>query len=130
MVSRVIHQEMTRHSGPLPAPETFSAYDKVLPGAAERILTMAEKAQSHRHEMERTHLKLSAKMVARGQWFALLLGLAGLCWGGTLLLADKRIEGFSLVIGTIATLVGAFLYGERKQKRQTREEPDDTQRTS
>jgi len=82
MVSRVIHQEMTRHSGLLPAPETFSAYDKVLPGAAERILTMAEKAQSHRHEMERDTFETVRENVVRGQWFALLLGLTGLCWGG------------------------------------------------
>ena len=129
MVSGVIPQEMTQHRGPLPSPETFNAYNKTLPGAAERILAMAEKSQNHRHEMEKTHLKLSGQMIARGQWFALLLGLTGLGWGGGLLLADKRIEGFSLVIGTIATLVGAFLYGERR-KHQTQEQPDATHEAS
>jgi uncharacterized membrane protein len=41
------------HKGPLPAPEDFEHYDTVLPGAAERIIAMAEKEQAHRHDAER-----------------------------------------------------------------------------
>jgi len=40
MVSRVIHQEMPRDSGPLPAPETFSAYDKVRPRAVVWLIDL------------------------------------------------------------------------------------------
>ena len=36
-------------SGPMPHPDHFGKYEEILPGAAERILTMAEKEQSHRH---------------------------------------------------------------------------------
>lgn len=31
------------YSGPLPEPEALAKYDQIVPGAAERILTMAEK---------------------------------------------------------------------------------------
>ncbi|MDO5758979.1 MAG: DUF2335 domain-containing protein [Rhodobacterales bacterium] len=30
------------HQGPLPSPEVFAGYEHVLPGAADRILSMAE----------------------------------------------------------------------------------------
>ena len=39
----LIHQlEYRQHAGPLPVPADFSAYEAVLPGAAERIMRMAE----------------------------------------------------------------------------------------
>ncbi|MDR1153068.1 MAG: DUF2335 domain-containing protein, partial [Bifidobacteriaceae bacterium] len=41
-------------SGPLPLPETFAGYEQVLPGAADRILTMAEQAQVAEISHDRT----------------------------------------------------------------------------
>lgn len=43
----LIHAQM-EFSGPLPPPQILGQYDEVLPGAAERILRMAEKQQDHR----------------------------------------------------------------------------------
>ena len=40
------------HSGPLPCSKEFEAYERVSPGAANRILIMAEQEQMHRHKME------------------------------------------------------------------------------
>lgn len=48
---RVLKRE--KFSGPLPKPEHFGQYERVLPGTAERILKMAEKEQDHRHAMDR-----------------------------------------------------------------------------
>ena len=36
---------LTLHAGPLPSPETVERYELVLPGAFDRILTMAENEQ-------------------------------------------------------------------------------------
>ena len=36
---------MTAMSGPLPPSHEFASYEKTLPGAADRILRMAEEAQ-------------------------------------------------------------------------------------
>lgn len=41
------------HSGPLPSPEDLQRYNDISPGAAERILIMAESEQRHRHDIER-----------------------------------------------------------------------------
>jgi len=40
------------HSGPLPPPSLLSQYDKVVPGAAEGIIAMAENQSKHRQELE------------------------------------------------------------------------------
>lgn len=40
------------HSGPLPPPEDFEHYNRVLPGGAERIMQLTEREQAHRHKQE------------------------------------------------------------------------------
>lgn len=41
------------HSGPIPDPMTLERYDQILPGAAERIIKMAEDQSTHRREIEK-----------------------------------------------------------------------------
>ena len=53
------------YSGPLPTSNEFAGYDKALPGAAERLLSMTEKEVEHRHESENKVIKISS----RGQIF-------------------------------------------------------------
>ena len=50
-------------SGPLPSPEDFERYEKILPGAAERILSMAEHQQQHRFEIEKSLAKNETKKI-------------------------------------------------------------------
>ena len=45
---------LTLHSGPLPPPETVERYELVLPGAFDRILTMAEQDQRNEFELSRS----------------------------------------------------------------------------
>jgi uncharacterized membrane protein len=44
----VVAQEMS-YSGPVPPSSELRAHEEILPGAADRIITMAEKEQDHRH---------------------------------------------------------------------------------
>lgn len=55
-VTTTVSRQVTAHSGPLPAPETLEGYEEVLPGAAERILRMAEKQQDGRLDLEARQL--------------------------------------------------------------------------
>jgi uncharacterized membrane protein len=45
---------LTLHAGPLPSPEMVERYELVLPGAFDRILTMAEKEQQAGFEHNRS----------------------------------------------------------------------------
>lgn len=91
IISEIIRYEQQSFSGPVPHPDHLAGYEKTLPGAADRILIMAEKEQEHRHEMEKDLLKTKRKQHTRGQnigcglaivlaAFASVLGFLGHDW--------------------------------------------------
>ena len=65
----MVHLEQRSFSGPLPHPELFEGYERTLPGAANRIMTMSEKEQEHRHQIEIGILKQKCKKQNRGQLY-------------------------------------------------------------
>ena len=49
----LIAQSLTHvHEGPIPAPEVMAGYERLLPGSADRILSMAERQEAHRQKLE------------------------------------------------------------------------------
>jgi len=48
----VSREQTVSFDGPLPPPAVLDAYDRTLPGAANRIITMAEAELAHRHKLE------------------------------------------------------------------------------
>ena len=119
------HQELTISSGPLPAPDTFRQYEEVLPGAADRVLAMAERQSEHRQSLER---KVVESGVSRSKW-GMVLGfiVATLTIGaGTyIILQDKSAVGLSLCITAIGTIVAAFIYGTHKQRQERAQQRQD-----
>lgn len=53
----VTHTQVKAHMGPIPAPEVLAGYEQILPGAAERILAMAERQQENRLSLESQQLQ-------------------------------------------------------------------------
>ena len=101
------------HSGPLPAPQDFREYDQVLPGSAERILSMAEKEQqiresdtNHFFRNQRWHI-ISAGFVALG--LVVVSGIAA--WHGNVAIA------LPLGLVGLGTLVARLIY-EWKSRQQ------------
>ena len=52
-----------RWSGPLPSPEHLADYENVLPGLAGRIVSMAEREQEHRIEIQSSEQRNLSKIV-------------------------------------------------------------------
>lgn len=67
-----IEEERT-FSGPLPPPEHFEAYEKTLPGATDRIMTMTEKQVDHRIDMEKRIVKRKFNQATLGQILGTIL---------------------------------------------------------
>lgn len=122
--SRVLIGRQVSFAGPLPPPEVFSAYENALPGAADRILAMAEKQSSHRQEIEGKALESSSRQGTLGQVFAFILSLVVIIIGGFLIYSDKNISGLVMVLTAIGSLVGLFIYGK---KREHHEVPTDVE---
>lgn len=64
--------------GPIPHPAILEGYEKIVPGAAERILIMAESSMKHQQQYDNALLEASKKQAARGQIPGFLIGLSAI----------------------------------------------------
>lgn len=123
------------HSGPLPDPQDLEQYNNVLPGAAERIVAMAEKEQAHRHKITNesndatvSSMAASDQRKERGQLygrqmivFFAALG-AALMGGGGFFDSDIMQGTGSLVLVGEASLIGAlFVTNQYHGKKKSRD---------
>lgn len=107
-------------SGPIPPPAVLGEYDKVSPGFADRIVKMAEREMSHRHEIERRVLDVGAKEVLRGQSFAFLIFIATLAGGIYTAALGHGTAGALLGVSGLTTIVTAFIMGRvRREKAES-----------
>lgn len=104
-------------SGPLPHPEELVKYEKILPGSADRIVKMAESEQRHRHEIENERNQAEIRDSGRGVHYAFILGLAGIIGGVVVALFGAPTAGSIIGLGSLASLVGTFIYGTRQQNQ-------------
>jgi uncharacterized membrane protein len=114
--SLLMAQQVTHYEGPIPDPETLNRYEQIAPGTAERIIAMAEKEQSHRHEIESTVVSAQTsdvrderKAEARGQWFALFFCTMAIAAGAYSIHAGHPGWGIVLCGATLASVVGIFI---------------------
>jgi uncharacterized membrane protein len=110
--------QIKSHSGPLPDPETLIQYNDVIPNGAERIMRMAENEQDFRHSHTKNVAKRKLDQETRGQWFGFIIGIVGIGGGIYLTMMGKNTVGIAAIIGSIATLAGAFLYSKAVQSKQ------------
>ena len=117
-VQRSVRTVEAAYSGPLPPASQLAQYEEVVPGAAERILAMAERTEEHfrvvdqgRVEFEQNYLTTQSNLQKRGQAIgavvvcaALLVCFAALYWGH---------EQVAMVLGstTIVALAAVFVIG-------------------
>lgn len=64
-VQALIAQRLVSRSGPLPDPEDHAGFERALPGCAERIVRMAEKAQDA--AIEDGHLSTRADQLEKAE---------------------------------------------------------------
>jgi uncharacterized membrane protein len=100
-------------SGPLPPPAALEQFERSAPGAADRILGMAEREEDHRHSQEQAMLQSDAQARSRGQWMAFVISLVIILGGIWLIYKGKQWEGLVAVLTPLATLVGIFIYSTR-----------------
>jgi uncharacterized membrane protein len=107
-------QQQASFSGPLPPPQTLAAYDQTCPGAAERILAMAERQAAHRQGLEKMALHANVINERIGTCLGFLITLVAIGAGMWMLANGAEAAGVSTIIGAIAGLAGVFIYGKKK----------------
>ena len=118
-----IQRQEAYFRGPLPPPEILARYEDVLPGAAERIITMAENQSAHRIEIEKTVINARSRDSLLGICSGLAIGLAAL--GACVYIIVSGYPVYDSIIGAsgLGGLVGVFVYGTR-ENRSERERKD------
>lgn len=108
--------------GPIPPPGLLAQYNDVLPGAAERLIAMAEAQARHRMELERLAL---VSEIRRSYWglgagfvVAMTLGIGSVF----VVLDGHEVAGTILGTADLAGLVGVFVYGTQSRRRERQEQ--------
>jgi uncharacterized membrane protein len=109
-------------SGPIPDPERLARYNEVLPGAANRIITMAENQAAHRQGLEKKVIHSDNFRATLGVICGLVITLAALACGSYLIINGHDWAGATIIITDLAVLVGVFVYGtqSRREERKTK----------
>jgi uncharacterized membrane protein len=124
----------TSFSGPLPIPTQLKEYDIVLPGAAERILSMAEKQLEHRISMEKKTLEVqtysikeSLKQSKIGQYLGFIASMGLITISAVLVLNGHDVSGGILGSGTVVGLAAVFINGRQKSKDNSIQDDEQSQ---
>ncbi len=111
-------QQTTEHfSGPIPRPDILRHYNEIVPGAAERILKMAEEDARHQRDIEMAALDAAKTESARGQHYGFLIGLSALITTGIALYLGY--DKVAMVLGgtTVVGLVTVFVTGRLQMNK-------------
>jgi len=113
-------QKAEQFHGPLPRPSDFSQYEAILPGAAERIVAMAERQAVHRQGLEKKVIDSDALQALVGTVFGLVIGLFGLGVAGYCIINGHDWAGVGIGGATLVSMVSAFIYGSSQRRRESK----------
>lgn len=105
-------------SGPLPDPAILAAYERLLPGSAQRIFDRSDMQSDHRMKLELTVVEGAERRANRGQWMALAIALVGLAVTGGAFYTGHEVGGSIVGGGVLVNLAGIFIYGRYDQRKE------------
>lgn len=115
------------YSGPLPPASEMAQYEKICPGAADRIIAIVEKQSEHRQKIEHVAVWASSWRSILGVVFAFFIAIAALILSGICFYLGYIKTGCTIFGSTLATVVGTFIYGTNSEKHERVEKWDKAQ---
>jgi len=105
-------------SGPLPHPMHLSGYEAVLPGSADRIITMAENTIGARHALQERVVVADISDRKLGMWLGAMcfVGLILAALVSNLLTGGVAVPGLFLGAGAVGA-IATFVNGRLKDKQ-------------
>lgn len=114
----------TSWTGPIPPPDVLERYEATLPGAADRIMSMAEMQLAHRIQLEKKVVGGDSSRSYLGLAAAFVLSLVAIC-GSILVIVQGHVWAGVTIFGIdIVALAGIFVYGTqvRRAERESKAE--------
>jgi uncharacterized membrane protein len=81
-------------------------------------MVMAERQSIHREDLEAKVINADIASSKRGSIFGFVLSLIVICGGFVLVEQGKNVAGVSSILGSLASLVGVFVYSKQQQKKE------------
>jgi uncharacterized membrane protein len=99
----------------------LAQYNDTVPNGAERIMAMAEKQQTHRHNLEAKTIQgnITDQRLGLVLGFTVMMSVAGA--GMWCVVHGKDTAGLAALLGSIGGPVLAFIYGRKKQSDERKE---------
>ena len=106
------------YHGPIPPSSEFKRYEEVLPGAADRIITMAEEERKDRNRNTRLEIKLhyGSKMFAQFIFSLISLGTIGA--GVYLITEGSNLSGLASIITGLGAIAGGFFFAQKSESKE------------
>jgi uncharacterized membrane protein len=124
---REVVREITREiriseqtAGSIMPPTMLAAYDTAVPNGAERVLAMAERQQSHRHELESTVINGDSRRADHGLYIGGAIIIVSIICGSVLVALGKDAQGLLIGVGSIIAALGSFIWGWKKRQEQVK----------
>lgn len=115
VVAPILTASFKSHIGPLPSPETLKQYDELLPGTAERIISMAERQNIHRIDLENKVITRQLQDSRVGQFMGFLIAVLFAAVAYSLGMNGHDTLAGVLGGSTLVSLVAIFVVGKKKQ---------------
>jgi len=97
----------------LPPPQVLEHYERIVPGAADRIIAVAERQAGHRRQLESRFMTAIVANSRIGLVFGFLIGLGGLVAATVIAIYGDPRAGVGMGLLTLGSLVGVFVHGSR-----------------
>lgn len=121
-------QKIEHYSGIIPHPNIIEGYERIFPGATDRILAMTENDLKHKHEIElidqnsivscrNKALEFEISTSARGQYFGFFIMIMALIGSFVLILKGCKTDGYVTAVSTILLYFGSVMYRNKIQKK-------------
>jgi uncharacterized membrane protein len=120
-VVSVVREE--RFSGPIAHPRHLREYEEICPGAADRIISMAEQELSSQREIAKTIVDAEVKNRHFGMWAGLLA--FGFLVSGAIVsvIFNQNVLAFFFLSAAAIGVVGKFIDGRRSDLNGEDEKP-------
>ncbi len=104
-------------SGPLPSPQSLAQFEKVLPGTADRIISMAEKSQDHQHDWNDRALNSEINKGNIGMYGGLFVSILLVVGSVVCAFLGQTVVAVALVGASAIGLVGRLIDGPQKNAK-------------
>lgn len=108
----IVFQKLEFFQGDLPHPDILAGYDRLCPGAAEKIINNGIAESEHRREMEKTLMEERRADRRLGVILGFILALLIIIVGAFLIYKGKTVVGSILSGVTALGIVGLFTGGK------------------